>query len=107
MRTATTVTTELEIRVGNARVDSYTLQERSIIMKPGLYDLVQEYFQASPQRKAEIEAERKRLYPTVEGWPQYPDMVYAQVAQNVWGWDAMRGGMTYMDNDGNVVGGVY
>jgi len=73
-------------------------------MGVGLYNLVEEYFKATPARKKEIEAERKRRLPSVEGWPQYPNMKYCEVAQNSWGWDLLRAGSRYMDNDGKIVG---
>ena len=73
-------------------------------MANGLYDLVKEYAIATSERKSEIEAQRRHLFPSVEGWPQFPDMIYCEVAQNVWGWDRPRASARYMDNSGRVVG---
>src|SRR2546430_4197057 len=71
----------------------------------GLYDLVQEYFRASPERKREIDAERAQRFPFVKGWPQYPGMMYVEVVPNVWAWSPPMFGARYVDDDGNIVGG--
>jgi hypothetical protein len=73
-------------------------------MPRGLYDIVKEYHTATPERRKELEAERAESYPEVKGWPQYPEMIYCEVAQNVNGWNLMRADIPYMDNYGRWVG---
>jgi hypothetical protein len=74
-------------------------------MIKGLYDLVREHATATRERQKEIEAERAERFPDVFGWPQYPDMVFCEVAQNAWGWARLGIGMRYVDNDGSIIPG--
>jgi hypothetical protein len=71
----------------------------------GLYDLVEEHFGASIERRKEIEAERADRFPFVKGWPQYPNMIYREFGPNAWAWSLPAFGVRFVDDDGNIVGG--
>src|SRR5882724_7144965 len=70
---------------------------------PGLYDLTNEYFGATPLRRKEIEAEVAERFPFVKGMPTRPGMVYLEVAPEYWKWAPTGIGLRYLDNDGNII----
>jgi hypothetical protein len=71
----------------------------------GLYELVAEWHEASPERKEEIEAEKQRRFPQAPGMPQYPTMVYMRMGNTAY-WGFAQSGMEIMDNDGVWGGGA-